>query len=712
MAVTQNSYTGNASTTDFSFTFPYIKSSEVKASLDGTVTTDFSLTNATTVKFDSAPGNNVKILIYRETDDADNPATFYAGSAIKASDLNNNFDQNLYLNQEAKDRYVNKLDVGSTQTINNDIELGKGKTLIFEGATEDAYETTLTVADPTADRTITLPNVTGTVVTDASTDIIDSDHYKDGSIDLVHMSANSVDSDQYVDGSIDTAHIADSQITTAKIAADAITGAKIADGAVDSEHLVADSIDAEHYAAGSVDATALATNAVTTVKITDANVTTAKIAADAVTGAKIADDAIDSEHYTDGSIDTAHIADANITTAKIADDAVTAAKLGTVNLADLTNVHTASPSDGQVLKWDNGNSRWAPAADAGAGGATLADGDYGDVTVSSSGSAINIDSGAVVTAKLGADAVTGAKIADEAIDSEHYTDGSIDHEHLANDAVDGDNIADNSINSEHYVDGSIDTDHIADDQVTYAKIQNVTATDRILGRDSSGAGVIEEITPANLRTMINVADGANAYTHPNHTGEVTSTADGATVIADNIVDEANLKVSNAPTNGHFLSAQSGDTGGLTWATAYGPTFRAYMDGDQVISTATDTTIEIDTESFDSDSMYNTSTYKFEPTTNGYYYLFAKIHLSVGTQNHNFAVTIVRDPATGSDSDEATSYTWNENFDTELVAQVVTIVKVEAADKFYVNIYQGSGSNKTVESALKKTTFQGHFIRPI
>ena len=46
--------------------------------------------------------------------------------------------------------------------------------------------------------------------------------------------------------------------------------------------------------------------------------------------------------------------------------------------------------------------------------------------------------------------------------------------------------------------------------VTYAKIQNVSATNRILGRDSSGAGVIEEITPANLRTMINVEDGATA----------------------------------------------------------------------------------------------------------------------------------------------------------------------------------------------------------
>ena len=55
------------------------------------------------------------------------------------------------------------------------------------------------------------------------------------------------------------------------------------------------------------------------------------------------------------------------------------------------------------------------------------------------------------------------------------------------------------------------------------------------------------------------------YTHPNHSGEVTSTADGATVIAGNVVDEANLKVSNDPSNGYFLSAQSGATGGMTWA---------------------------------------------------------------------------------------------------------------------------------------------------
>ena len=52
-------------------------------------------------------------------------------------------------------------------------------------------------------------------------------------------------------------------------------------------------------------------------------------------------------------------------------------------------------------------------------------------------------------------------------------------------------------------------------------------------------------------------------TNATHSGEVTGAT--ALTIADNVVDEANLKVSNTPTNGYFLSAQSGNTGGMTWA---------------------------------------------------------------------------------------------------------------------------------------------------
>ena len=42
-------------------------------------------------------------------------------------------------------------------------------TIIFEGATDDGFETTLTVVDPTADRTLSLPNETGTIFTSGTT---------------------------------------------------------------------------------------------------------------------------------------------------------------------------------------------------------------------------------------------------------------------------------------------------------------------------------------------------------------------------------------------------------------------------------------------------------------------------------------------------------------------------------------------------------------
>ena len=48
---------------------------------------------------------------------------------------------------------------------NDGLFLNTGNTLRFEGATADAHETTLTVADPTGDRTITFPDATGTVIT-------------------------------------------------------------------------------------------------------------------------------------------------------------------------------------------------------------------------------------------------------------------------------------------------------------------------------------------------------------------------------------------------------------------------------------------------------------------------------------------------------------------------------------------------------------------
>jgi hypothetical protein len=102
---------------------------------------------------------------------------------------------------------------------------------------------------------------------------------------------------------------------------------------------------------------------------------------------------------------------------------------------------------------------------------------------------------------------------------------------------------------------------------------NVTAAGALMDSELAGIAAVKATTgtflSADESKLDGIAASANNYVHPNHSGEVTSTADGATVIADNIVDEANLKVSNAPTNSYVLTAQSGNTGGMTWEEAGG-----------------------------------------------------------------------------------------------------------------------------------------------
>ena len=97
------------------------------------------------------------------------------------------------------------------------------------------------------------------------------------------------------------------------------------------------------------------------------------------------------------------------------------------------------------------------------------------------------------------------------------------------------------LTSSDITDGIITTTKIADDAATADKIANA---------------VNSAITANTSKT-----------TNATHSGEVTGS--GALTIADNIVDEANLKVSNSPSNGYLLSAQSGNTGGLTWSAPAG-----------------------------------------------------------------------------------------------------------------------------------------------
>ena len=58
---------------------------------------------------------------------------------------------------------------GDQVTINSNLEIGQNKCIFFEGATDDSFETQLTVVDPTSDQIITFPDATGTVALTNST---------------------------------------------------------------------------------------------------------------------------------------------------------------------------------------------------------------------------------------------------------------------------------------------------------------------------------------------------------------------------------------------------------------------------------------------------------------------------------------------------------------------------------------------------------------
>ena len=226
--------TGAANTYSYSGSFDVFKGTEVVVELDNVALTytastinesasprEYTVdTSAKTIHVGGADLSSGTLILRPETDMGAPTAraTYSPGASITSADLNNNQLQLLRKAMEYDEQ--KRSTTGGTMT--GHLTMGEDQTIIFEGATDDAYETTLTVTDPTADRTITLPNVTGTVVTTGDT----------GTVDATMLAANSVDSSELVDGSIDSSHIGADQVTTAKIADSNVTTAKIANDAI------------------------------------------------------------------------------------------------------------------------------------------------------------------------------------------------------------------------------------------------------------------------------------------------------------------------------------------------------------------------------------------------------------------------------------------------------------------------------------------------
>jgi hypothetical protein len=88
----------------------------------------------------------------------------FGNNIVLEGTTDNAFEMTLSGGDPTADRTITLPDVtGTVITTGNVSDLTFVSNIIFEGATADAFETTLEVTDPTADRTITFPDSTGTV---------------------------------------------------------------------------------------------------------------------------------------------------------------------------------------------------------------------------------------------------------------------------------------------------------------------------------------------------------------------------------------------------------------------------------------------------------------------------------------------------------------------------------------------------------------------
>lgn len=131
-----------------------------------------------------------------------------------------------------------------------------------------------------------------------------------------------------------------------------------------------------------------------------------------------------------------------------------------------------------------------------------------------------------------------------AVEKSMMADNSVGTDEIETNAVTAAEIAANAVGASELADNAVDTAAIANDAVTYPKLQNIATANRVLGRAS--AGEVQEVQVA--------------------TDMIVDLAATQAKIDNQAVNEAKLQISNTGTNGQYLQKQSGNTGGLTWAT--------------------------------------------------------------------------------------------------------------------------------------------------
>ena len=173
---TSTSHTGNGTAGPFAIDVAYGTEGDIQVFVAGvlkTRTTHYTFTSPTQITFTSGnePAQGATILFQRNTFVGASNHLFSDASVLSATELNENNKQVLHGIQELVDDYVRR---DGTQTIRAN--------LIFEGPVDDDNETTLAIENPTADRTITLPDRDGTIITSGDTGTVTSTMINDGTI--------------------------------------------------------------------------------------------------------------------------------------------------------------------------------------------------------------------------------------------------------------------------------------------------------------------------------------------------------------------------------------------------------------------------------------------------------------------------------------------------------------------------------------------------
>jgi hypothetical protein len=133
----------------------------------------FGGTDSTTMTFPSASGRVITSSLSTNAVDAANSVWGASNAIVLEGATANGFETSVTPADPTADQTVTLADASGTVMLSSlstnapDVAngvSGASNKLVFEGATADAFETFVTVTDPTADQTITLPNATGTVV--------------------------------------------------------------------------------------------------------------------------------------------------------------------------------------------------------------------------------------------------------------------------------------------------------------------------------------------------------------------------------------------------------------------------------------------------------------------------------------------------------------------------------------------------------------------